>query len=276
MPRKTKPEPDDGPAAYKTTPRRLSTSLRGLAGEAAELALRVRELEPLIAGSTIADAANDLIAVCQTLSAVSVRVLIGRTAIVAEFTDPKYQPDRPLLDAIEAKPVRRVAEAIAERVGERGDTAPGWEADGDVPPSIRLSDAGGSWSRCGRCGGDEAHPRGMGGMPCHWDRATVLDADDPDRIDRRHETPRNGPSIPVAPSPGDPPHVGAARSAAKKRAKGKAAKASNGTIAGDAWTDEHTAKLRDALGAIPAATRAADVRVAKAAANAAKTKGATP
>jgi hypothetical protein len=122
-----RPAPDDGPEPYRTTPRRLSRQIRDRASECADLAIRLAELAACLKPGPIDDAIEALQGMASILSNHSIAVLFGKAEILPELCDGTHQPDRPLLDVIEARPLARVAEAIAPAVAARGDTDPVWE-----------------------------------------------------------------------------------------------------------------------------------------------------
>jgi hypothetical protein len=126
---KSRPEPDDGPEPYRTTPRRLSKQIRERASELADLAIRIRELAAQVPEGKLDVAVNELLALTALLSEQSIAVLVGKVEILDGLVDDKHRPERPILDAIEIAPLNRIADDVAPAIAARGDTGPSWADD---------------------------------------------------------------------------------------------------------------------------------------------------
>jgi hypothetical protein len=69
------------------------------------MAIRIRELAAFLRAGPLDVAVQELLTLSSMLSAHSIAVLVGKAEILPELADRSHQPDRPLLDAIEAATV---------------------------------------------------------------------------------------------------------------------------------------------------------------------------
>jgi hypothetical protein len=147
--------PDDGPEPVRMTPRRMADELDAIALASSKLRLRVRSLTVYLAaekGETrpnrdnVAILANLLASAADQATDVGMRIRVGEIPLAPDYLQPDHTPERPLLDAIEARPMLRVAAAIASTVAARGDTDPGWPSAEAHPVSSNGTIAGNQWT----------------------------------------------------------------------------------------------------------------------------------
>lgn len=152
------PAGDDGPEPFRTTPRRLARQIEDFAVAVAELATRRRKLGVFVRDARLRRSVEALLEVAADLSRLGADVLVGKVEIEHEFCDPAHVPERPLIDKIEAEAIgRRLTDAERERIVERGDTDPEWQAPAPRKPKGKA--AAGSNGHAG------AGPEKEGGAP---------------------------------------------------------------------------------------------------------------
>ena len=162
----TRPEPDETPDPELTTPARLAAELVAIATAASRLRIRTRGLALYLApgpASYEPTPADCLRAVGQSLALASdqavdlaTAVRVGQVALDERYLDRSCRPERPLLDAIERRPLERAAEEIAPLVAPRTSDDPLWSQQ------VR---------RCRVCGCTDDDCRqciAKTGVPCHW------------------------------------------------------------------------------------------------------------
>ena len=137
-----RPSPDDTPDPELVTPRRVAAELLAIATQASRLRIRARGLALYMVPvrETGADPAPTphgcLTRLCDRLGAaadqatdLATAVRVGQVVLDERYLDPSCRPERPLLDAIEHRPLTRAAAEVAPQIAARGDTDPTWADD---------------------------------------------------------------------------------------------------------------------------------------------------
>jgi hypothetical protein len=139
-----KPKPDDGPEPELVTPKRAAAELLAIASRASQLRIRARSLALYLttaeARECLADLASTLATAGDRATDLATAIRVGQVVLDERYLDPSCRPPRPLLDAIEAAPLARVAAAIAPVVAARPADADGWPASLVALPSATGAD----------------------------------------------------------------------------------------------------------------------------------------
>lgn len=123
---RSRPSADDGPDPERFTPARIARRLDRLALALTRAQFELRGLSPYLDRAPL-DLPHDLIRSAATAVAdLATRVRIGAVALVPDYLDPQSVPERPILDAIESAPLKRVADQVADQIAARPSDDPTW------------------------------------------------------------------------------------------------------------------------------------------------------
>jgi hypothetical protein len=122
-----RPEPDDGPEPERMTPGRLARRLHRLGVRLSQLQLELRTYAPYLPRDTIEPAHDQIRTAAARVVDLGTAVRVGQVYLIEDYLDNQHTPERPVLDAIEAAPAVKAAEAIAPQIAARTADDERWD-----------------------------------------------------------------------------------------------------------------------------------------------------